>query len=492
MCKLNFSEQLNQRVFESPNATAIQFREHKLTYSELAGRMGQLKRHLPLPGGARVVILLPDLLDTYVWYLFLFVSRAVIIPVSVQATSLRIKYIIDHVKPHLVVTTDLLHESHKDVLSDLPCVVLNVPYGETVPRGNLKITASARLPSNVACSDKGQQDKTRFIIFTSGSTGIPKGVCLSENNIISAADMMVDFLPVDSKTKSMVTVPFYDYYGLIQIFGHILGGGSYILGLNPSFAKQFYGVLKDESVTDLVVVPYTLKRLTEVSRDAGENGMSTLRRITSSSDMLTADILARTFELNPNVTIVNIYGLTEAGRACYRKINRDTPFSKSIGRASKGVKVRIEGPVRGLGEIVLSGPNVMLGYFDRIVDDRVVFKPCNEMWTGDIGCLDEAGEILLVGRKDHMINLMGAKIHPSEIESAALRINGISDARAQLRPGQDGKPYIELEVVFAHHGLSSAMIKDELKKVLPRMFVPSSVCEVSKIARTELGSKIVR
>jgi long-chain acyl-CoA synthetase len=492
MSELNFREQLQRRLLDAPDALAIQFRDNKLSYSELGIRIEQLHTEFGDLDGRRVIILLPDSLEAYLMYLFLFLSRAVIVPLSVQVTTQRIRDIIAKVEPDLILTTELLYQTHSGSLSSTPCMVLTESGRFRAKAPNFPEPVAAGLSREFESGTAKGDEAARFIIFTSGSTGVPKGACLSEHNVISAADMMVDFLPLDARTKSVVTVPLYDYYGLIQIFGHVLGGGCYIFGLSPSFPKQFFRVLKDEGTTDLVLVPHTLGKLVRVSSALTKEGMSSLRRITSSSDVLTEDLLSETFEVNGDLTVVNIYGLTEAGRACYRKINRGTAFSNSIGRPSKGVGVRIEGSYDGLGEIVLSGPNVMLGYIKGIKANRVEFSPCHEMRTGDLGYFDQAGEIVLVGRKDHMINLMGAKIHPSEIETAALRVKGILEARARLGRTNPGQPRIELDVVLDGGSVSIEGIREELQKSLPRMFVPASICVLPELARTELGAKIIR
>ena len=81
----------------------------------------------------------------------------------------------------------------------------------------------------------------------------------------------------------------------------------------------------------------------------------------------------------------------------------------------------------------------MKGYFRGISDERIMFDQCDRVETGDLGYYDGNKEIILVGRRDHMINLMGAKIHPIEIETIAMQIPQIKDARARLA-GEDGAP----------------------------------------------------
>ena len=240
------------------------------------------------------------------------------------------------------------------------------------------------------------------------------------------------------------------------------------------------------------MVPYTLRQMLQIIGDQGQHIMQKLEVITSSSDVLSDDILGRTFELNPRLRIFNIYGLTEAGRACYREITATTPSSKSIGRPSRGVEVQIDGNRDEPGEIVLRGPNVMEGYLQEVPSDRIAFLPCKEVRTGDLGYFDENGEIVLLGRSDHMMNLMGVKIHPNEIESIALGISGVQEAFAYVSVNLQGAPSVSLDVVLSDKRGDTNTIFTHMRNGLPRMFVPATINVVSQIRRTELGGKILR
>jgi acyl-CoA synthetase (AMP-forming)/AMP-acid ligase II len=357
----------------------------------------------------------------------------------------------------------------------------------------MTLHSAAGHPVKVAPSlPSPSQEETRFVIFTSGSTGVPKGVCLSEKNILAAADMLVQFLPLTPQTVSLVTVPLYDYYGMIQVFGHILGGASYLFGFTGILRHPLFSKLREQQCTDLVLVPHTLRLLLAPPRDDATAALRSVLRITTSSDLLTPDLLETLFALCPGVTVVNVYGLTEAGRACYKAIQRQTPVSRSIGLPSPGVQITIAGDRNNPGEIIIRGPNVMNGYLTGIKDNRIQFSPTTEMRTGDLGYYDDHGEIVLLGRRDHMINLMGMKIHPDEIEMAALRVPGITEARAKLAQGPQGGQEIHLEAVCPDQRVTAEQLTENMRATLPRAFVPARVTFVSSLARTDIGAKILR
>ena len=98
------------------------------------------------------------------------------------------------------------------------------------------------------------------------------------------------------------------------------------------------------------------------------------------------------------------------------------------------------------GEILIKGPNVA-GFLQGVVGDRIEVRENEQIATGDLGYYDATGEIILVGRKDHMLNVMGEKLHPSNIESVTMALTGIEDAMANVATDENGNTYVVLDVV---------------------------------------------
>jgi acyl-CoA synthetase (AMP-forming)/AMP-acid ligase II len=332
----------------------------------------------------------------------------------------------------------------------------------------------------------------RMIVFTSGSTGEPKGVCLSESNILSAARMMATFLSLNPRNKSLVTVPLYDYYGFIQIYGHLYGKSGFIFGEHIGFPTKIIDTINNEKITDLVLVPYTLRELLKIATARNINLFQSLDRITSSSDLISADTINNVFNFNSKLKLFNIYGLTEAGRACYKIFDKPTKTSNIIGNPSMGVDIFLDQIHYGQGEIVIRGPNVMLGYLKRIASNNIHFTPCSEVFTGDLGYYNEKGEIVLIGRRDHLININGQKIHPSEIENIAMELPFVLDAYAHTTTDDSGDICVSIDVITQKDKDSAFSIKNYLRQHLQPVFHPKFVNFVDVINRTELGSKILR
>jgi len=477
---------------EYPDRLAVQFRNRRLSYSELTNILDSLSQHFGPLTGKRLIILLPDCIPSYLCHLHFFISGAIVTPVSIQTTTSKIRVLCKKIQPHFIVTNSALHARHKSAIESLPYILIKteetkVAWGFDYESFGLE---------DIFTSDRqftaGHSTNIRFIVFTSGSTGDPKGVCLSENNILSAAEMMINFLSLEPSRKSMVTVPLYDYYGFIQIYGHILSQCGYIFGETISLPSQLIKRLLDEKVTDLVLVPHTLREIVRLIKESNNNAIKNLKFMTSSSDILTSDIMKPAFNQNPDMKIFNIYGLTEAGRACCKEIGRSSIKTNAIGTPAKSVEIIIDGPKGESGEIIIKGPNVMLGYLQEIDKEDVIYKPCSQMNTGDIGYYDKSGDIILVGRRDHMINIRGSKIHPAEIETLALQIPGISDVIAITNTDEKGEIIINIDIVSADESCDLNVLRTHLRKNLPSLFYPRGINIVPNISRTELGSKLLR
>ena len=216
----DFTRKLGTVARNQANHLAVQFGGQLASYAELAERLNTLVEELDCRGSLRVLILLPDGLVSYVLLLYLFLSKAVVVPVSPLSVTSFLVNLCKSVRPHLVVTNQILYKRHRSVLGDEICLLVGAKAARCGLSFNYEVTEGSRkarparfhvpnVPSDVS--------GIRVIFFTSGSTGTPKGVCLTEANILAAAKANVQILALTSSRRSLLTVPLYDYYGYIQI-----------------------------------------------------------------------------------------------------------------------------------------------------------------------------------------------------------------------------------------------------------------------------------
>lgn len=479
-------EALLEAAREFPASPYLRHRDACVTFSEVGPALAQIASQLPPLGGRRVIILLPDGLSAALLHLECFSQGATIVPLSPFAPAAHVQYVLDRVQADLVFMTPMLHAKFAGLLRKTVVVL--------VGSGNpMSLQVRCALPLR----DCGRQrSPVRAVFFTSGTTGKPKGVCLSESNLLSAAWINRTILGLDSSRRSLITVPMYDYYGVIQLYSHAVAKAACTFGESGQFPRSAFEAIDSQAISDIVLVPFTLKALLDYAQNSKCNECrETWRRVaylTSSSDQLSPELLRRAFALNPGLAIVNVYGLTEAGRACYRVIRDGSSPGTSIGNPSPTMKVWVDAPVGQSGEIVISGSTVMLGYLQDIINEEIHFAAVTDVRTADEGYVGDDGEIHLLGRKDHLMSLHGVKLHPSEIEFPVNQLSGVRDSLAQLHQDGQGNKTIVLDVVADRGSVEQNQILDLLRERVPRLFLPQVINFVDAIPRTEIGGKLIR
>jgi len=454
-------------------------------YDALEEALSRLEAVLPPLAGLRTMVLLPDGLPSALINLECFRQGATIAPVSPRIPEVQLERVIRRLEPDLVFTSDLLYAKFAMSLRGRAVALAGSATVRIVPGRQGDPRAGTR---------KREKSAVRAIFFTSGTTGEPKGVCLSELNLLAAAHANSEILRLDSARKSVIAVPLYDYYGMIQLYSHLHSGAECTLGESAQFGTSFFGAIAKCTATDLVLVPHALRQLLDFTERSANEHLAELWRglshVVSSSDLLPDDMTRRVFRLNPEISVVDVYGLTEIGRAVSRILRSGEHNGRPGGTPSKGVEMRIDSAT-GTGEIVLRGPTMMLGYLTGIHDEEVQFQAVEEIRTGDEGRITATGELELLGRRDHIMNIYGEKLHPSAMEEPARQLNGIRDAIAFLESDGDDVRTV-MHVVADASSVDEETIRNHLRPYVPRTFLPRAIRFVREIDRTEMGGKLRR
>lgn len=285
------------------------------------------------------------------------------------------------------------------------------------------------------------------LMYTSGTTDDAKGVMLCHRNITSNIEAflkVVEFTPEDS----LVTiVPWYHIYGLTTTLLAPLWVGATVTYTDDY--RNLIALARRVGVTVLVGVPKlyhslyrrileniegnTVRRILHrfVPRLVGKFLKDKLlgpqfRFFVSGGAPLAADVGAGLRRLG--MGMIEGYGLTETAPVLTMS-DPFTPIPGNVGRPLPGVKVKVDKPdLEGYGEVIVWGPNVMLGYYKNPERTAEVLTPDGWFRTGDIGKLDVEGRLFLVGRKKNLIVLeSGKKVHPEELEWEFLRIPEVEE-----------------------------------------------------------------
>ncbi|MGA1794780.1 MAG: AMP-binding protein [bacterium] len=295
-------------------------------------------------------------------------------------------------------------------------------------------------------------DQPMSVLLTSGTTGTPKGVMLSESNFVSNLRMFEAMHGlITSKDRVVAILPFHHVYPFTcTVLAPLYFGATLILPASLR-GEDIFGAVRRHNGTILLAIPrvlelfctgivnkvrmlprmkrfvfHTLFSLSGLLRDIGIRGgrllfpsvhrnFPSFRFFACGGAPLDTRIHTRLAKLG--FIVVEAYGLSETSPIAAINDPRN-PVPGSVGRAAPGVEIRIDSadPQAREGEILIKGPNVMMGYYKRPdLTERVV----TDGWfhSGDLGYLDRSGHLYITGRKDEMIVLSSGKnIYPEELE----------------------------------------------------------------------------
>ena len=312
--------------------------------------------------------------------------------------------------------------------------------------------------------------KMSLLVFTSGTTGKGKGVMLSQNAILADMYNVIPYIDFADKTVGVLP-PHHTYGSTVMLIGHtcigtevyISSGIRYItrelknekpkhLILVPLYLETFYrkilANLKEQKKYDLV---FRMIKVSNAMRKVGIDNRKKffgaihaafggeVKMIISGGAPLSPEILY--FYDGIGIEILNGYGITEC--APLISVNRSKHVvTGSVGDPIDDVEVRIDEPNEdGEGEILVKGPNVMLGYYNDEEATADAFKD-GYFRTGDYGKMDKNGVIFITGRKKNLIILSNGKnVYPEEIEAELIAIPGVLDVIVYEGQSRRGMTY---------------------------------------------------
>lgn len=263
-----------------------------------------------------------------------------------------------------------------------------------------------------------------LLLSTSGSTGSPKLVRLSHANLAANAEAIADYLDIRDTDRAATTLPMSYCYGLSVVHGHLLRGAGLILTDRSVVDDAFWDLFRSRRGTTFAGVPHTFDLLDRVGFD--EMALPHLRYVTQAGGRLAPDRVRHFAALGERRgwQLFVMYGATEAtARMAYLPPALAHDHPDVIGVPIPGGHLRID-PVDGIadgsGELVYTGPNVMMGYAHRPTD-LALGATLDELRTGDIATTVEpdGGPTLyrVLGRRDRFVKLYGLRIDLQRVEA---------------------------------------------------------------------------
>ncbi|MCX7735869.1 MAG: AMP-binding protein [Candidatus Kapabacteria bacterium] len=263
---------------------------------------------------------------------------------------------------------------------------------------------------------------TAVLLSTSGTTGSPKLVRLSYKNVQSNAESIAEYLKIEESETAITSLPMSYSYGLSVINSHILKGASIVLTNETIAQKSFWDLFKELSCTSYAGVPYNYFMLERLRFE--RMNLPSLKYMTQAGGKLAPEKIKHFYEISKakNFKFFVMYGQTEAtARISYVPYEKLGEKIGSAGIPIPGGRISIMDedsilPAGENGEVVYSGPNVMLGYAEKREDLAKGDELKGVLRTGDIGYLDNDGFLFITGRLKRFIKVLGQRVNLDEVE----------------------------------------------------------------------------
>lgn len=484
------------------------------TYNDIRAKVEVIQAQmsdLGLTSGDKIAILSQNMPNWNIAYFAITTAGMIAVPILPDFSPAEISNILEHSQSRAIFVSDRLRSKVEEEAVSKLSTIYSID--------NLSLVKGEKVTSSATVKATPMPDDLAVIIYTSGTTGRSKGVMLSHKNLASEVMMASDLQPVYPEDVFLSILPLsHTYESSLGMLLPFYGGSSVVYMEKPPAASTLVPLLKKVQPTIMLSVPLIIEKIYKgqilpkftqskvvkmlysiapirkmLNRVAGKKLMETfggrIRFFGIGGAKL--DPIVEKFLMEAKFPIAIGYGLTETA-PLLAGTNPQMATFQSTGPAINGVSIRIDNPnpQTGEGEIVCSGPNIMMGYYKDEEQTKAAFTEDGWFKTGDLGIVDKKGFIYIKGRLKNMIlGPSGENIYPEEIESV---INEYSFVVESLVVEKKGKlvamvhfNYEELEKQFHHmkeDAIRSFNEKVEKMKAELQDYVNARVNKFSKIS----------
>jgi acyl-CoA synthetase (AMP-forming)/AMP-acid ligase II len=500
---------LDRIARELPDHDALVTADKTLTFAQLRTVVRQAAAamiDLGVAVGDRVGIWSPNTWHWVVACLATHYAGAVVVPLNTRYTAGEAADILGRTNaPLLIAMGEFLGADRVADLdrAQLPALrhIVRVPveegddgavrsWDEFVARGTDLAAADARAAAV-------SPDDVSDVLFTSGTTGRSKGVLCAHRQSLSAPAAWAACGEVTSADRYLCINPFFHNFGYKAGILACLQTGATLIPQLTFDPEQAMAAVQEHRATVLPGPPTIYQTLLDHPR-RGDYDLTSLRfAVTGAATVPVVLIERMQSELDIDI-VLTAYGLTEAsgfGTMC-RADDDAVTVATTCGRPIAGFELRIDAPDDGsgdgTGEVLLRGPNVMLGYLDDPAATAAAIDSDGWLHTGDVGGVDAAGNLRITDRLKDMYICGGFNVYPAEIEQVLARMDGVADSAVigvpDERLGEVGRAFI---VRRPESELDEQAVIAYTREHLANFKTPRSVRFVEALPRNP-GGKVVK
>jgi long-chain acyl-CoA synthetase len=408
----------------APNHRAAVCGNVECTYDELWRRCRRLGGALDRAGigrGERVAIWAENSVQYLEVYLGVPANGRVVVPMNTRHAMPELEYALADSGAQILLT-----DRDPGPLASIVNRVIELPD---------EFDAFVDAGEEVCLGEGVDEDMLAGLFYTGGTTGASKGVMLSHRNLISHGWHWLTRLPHSQSDLMLVMAPMFHAAGTNGVLANVWTGATQVI--LPTFdPDSALDLIEREGCTATLGVPTMLSAIAE-AQTSRPRRTDTMKLIAHGGSPIASEVLRRVHAAIPTAELVEIYGATELSplaTVCrHEESLLDDPRIRSCGPPLAGVGIRIAAPdgtslaVGEIGEVVVRGPNVMQGYWNKKEQTGEVLRS-GEYWTGDLGYMDEAAYLFLVDRSKDMIVSGGENVYSSEVEEVLYKHPSVLEA----------------------------------------------------------------
>jgi len=501
---------------------------HQLSYGQVDEMSGQFAGYLTgvlgLGKGDRIAIMMPNVLQYPIALFGALRAGLVVVNTNPMYTARELQHQLEDAGAKAIVVLDNFAETLQQIVADTQVKhIVTTGIGDLLgfAKGALinfaikhvkKMVPTYHLPQAVRFRDalaRGaahplpsvtlKHNDIAFLQYTGGTTGVAKGAMLSHGNMIANMLQASAWIGANAKPGEEVIItalPLYHIFSLTAnglVFMR-LGGLNWLI-TNPRDMPAFVKELKQSGFTALTGVNTLFNGLLNTPGFA-ELDFSRLH-LTLGGGMAVQRAVAERWKKITGCTLAEAYGLTETSPAvCINPLTLDA-YNGSIGLPVPSTDVAIwseDGqplPMGEVGELMVHGPQVMQGYWQRPDETAQVLDSNGWLHTGDIARMDEAGYFYIVDRKKDMILVSGFNVYPNEVEDAVMEHPGVLEVAAVGVPDEHSGEVVKLYVVRKDPNLSEDAIRQFCRESLTGYKRPKLIEFRDELPKSNVG-KILR
>jgi len=487
----NLNESLRKSAEKFPNRNAITFENKNISYSELDSQVECVASNLVHDGikkGDRVALVLGNCPEFVIAYYGILRAGGVVVPVNPIYTKDEILYILSNSKAKAVIANFAM-ESIIDCLKEELNQLEMLYYVESNK-------AEFIWEQLIVNSSKNNQyplvieEDLAVILYTSGTTGKPKGAMLNHRNMASNAESIVKLVEFNENDRILAALPMFHVFCMTVCINTPIMSGANIVIVQKFNPFEVIDTIFNEKVTLFAGVPTMYNFLLQL-KDYSAEYFASMRVCLSGGASLPVELLQR-FEEKYKTIIAEGFGLSETAPVTAFNPIKGIRKIGSVGVDIPGVINKVvdkfgnEVPRGEIGELIVKGPNVMIGYLDMPDATANTIKD-DWFYTGDLARMDSDGYIYIVDRIKDMIIVNGYNVYPREVEEVIYEHPAVVEVAVI---GISDKDYGEIVKAFVVSNDESITMNDILffcKDKLAKYKLPKQVEFKKELPKNSTG-----